>query len=71
MGKDAFNCQVVLFNKEETLDYNSDDMKITVDIGCMKIIYLNWFVTGVLVRVVCPSTFNPNISISSFTCSTS
>ncbi|XP_052841610.1 intermembrane lipid transfer protein Vps13 [Drosophila gunungcola] len=48
VGKDAFNCQVVLYNKEETLDYNSDDMKITVDIGCMKIIFLNWFVTGVM-----------------------
>jgi len=39
----------VLYNKEETLDYNSDDMKITVDIGCMKIIFLNWFVAGVMV----------------------
>ncbi|XP_016940577.3 intermembrane lipid transfer protein Vps13 [Drosophila suzukii] len=48
VGKDAFNCQIVLYNKEETLDYNSDDMKITVDIGCMKIIFLNWFVAGVM-----------------------
>ncbi|XP_062132408.1 intermembrane lipid transfer protein Vps13 isoform X1 [Drosophila sulfurigaster albostrigata] len=48
VGQDAFNCQVVLFNKEYTKDYNSDDMKITVDIGCMKIIFLNWFVAGVL-----------------------
>ncbi|EDW02215.1 vacuolar protein sorting-associated protein 13 [Drosophila grimshawi] len=48
VGQDAFNCQLVLFNKEYTHDYNSDDMKITVDIGCMKIIFLNWFVTGVL-----------------------
>ncbi|EDW71988.1 uncharacterized protein Dwil_GK10679 [Drosophila willistoni] len=48
VGQDAFNCQVVLYNKDETLDYNSDDMKITVDIGCMKIIFLNWFVAGVL-----------------------
>ncbi|KAH8237095.1 hypothetical protein KR038_004232 [Drosophila bunnanda] len=48
VGKDAFNCQVVLFNKLETVDYNSDDMKITVDIGCLRIIYLNWFVAGVV-----------------------
>ncbi|KAH8253644.1 hypothetical protein KR032_006328 [Drosophila birchii] len=48
VGKDAFNCQVVLFNKLETLDYNSDDIKVTVDIGCLRIIYLNWFVAGVL-----------------------
>ncbi|XP_034653735.1 vacuolar protein sorting-associated protein 13 [Drosophila subobscura] len=48
VGQNAFNCQVVLYNKPETVDYNSDDMKITVDIGCMKIIFLNWFVAGVL-----------------------
>ncbi|XP_017837309.1 vacuolar protein sorting-associated protein 13 isoform X2 [Drosophila busckii] len=48
VGQDAFNCQLVLYNKDETQDYNSDDMKITVDIGCMKIIFLNWFVAGVL-----------------------
>ncbi|XP_030388188.1 vacuolar protein sorting-associated protein 13 [Scaptodrosophila lebanonensis] len=48
VGQDAFNCQVVLFNKYETVDYNSDDMKITVDIGCMKIVFLNWFVAGVM-----------------------
>ncbi|XP_030555732.1 vacuolar protein sorting-associated protein 13 [Drosophila novamexicana] len=48
VGQDAFNCQVVLYNKEFTHDYNSDDIKITVDIGCMKIMFLNWFVAGVL-----------------------
>ncbi|TDG48268.1 hypothetical protein AWZ03_005223 [Drosophila navojoa] len=48
VGQDAFNCQVVLFNKEYTRNYNSDDMKITVDIGCMKIVFLNWFVAGLL-----------------------
>ncbi|KAH8275295.1 hypothetical protein KR026_004712 [Drosophila bipectinata] len=48
VGKDAFNCQLVMYNKEETSDYNSDDMKITVDIGCMKIVFLNWFVAGVM-----------------------
>lgn len=40
-----------MYNKEETCDYNSDDMKITVDIGCMKIVFLNWFVAGVLVSL--------------------
>ncbi|KAH8307603.1 hypothetical protein KR044_004766 [Drosophila immigrans] len=48
VGQDAFNCQLVLFNKEFTKDYNSDDMKITVDIGCMRIMFLNWFVTRVM-----------------------
>lgn len=51
VGKDVFNCQVVLFNKEFTQNYNSDDMKITVDIGCMKIIFLNWFLVGVMVSL--------------------
>lgn len=49
VGKDVFNCQVVMFNKEFTQNYNSDDMKVTVDIGCMKVIFVNWFVVGVMV----------------------
>lgn len=28
--------------------YNSDDMKIDVSMGCVKIIFLNWFVNSVL-----------------------
>lgn len=41
-------CQIVLFNLEETSVYNSDDMKIDVSMGCVKIIFLNWFVNSVL-----------------------
>lgn len=52
VGKDVFNCQVVLFNKDFTQNYNSDDMKVTLDIGCMKIIFLNWFVVGVMVSLI-------------------
>lgn len=44
-------CQIVLYNLEETSVYNSDDMKIDVSMGCVKIVFLNWFVTSVLVSV--------------------
>lgn len=48
VGKDALKCDVVLYNLDETSNYNSDDMKINVEIGCMKIVFINWFVTSVL-----------------------
>lgn len=52
VGQDVFNCQVVMFNKEFAQNYNSDDMRVTVDIGCMKVMYLNWFVAGVMVGLL-------------------
>lgn len=42
------SCQIVLFNLEETSDFNNDDMKIDVSMGCVKIVFLNWFVNSVL-----------------------
>ncbi|TMW44478.1 hypothetical protein DOY81_010438 [Sarcophaga bullata] len=48
VGKDALKCDVVLYNIDETRNYNSDDMKINVDIGCMKIVFVNWFINSVL-----------------------
>lgn len=54
VGGDALSCQIVLFNLEETSVYNNDDMKIDVSMGCVKIVFLNWFVNSVLVSV------NPN-----------
>lgn len=50
VGGDALSCQIVLFNLEETSVYNDDDMKIDISMGCVKIVFLNWFVTSVLVR---------------------
>lgn len=52
VGQDVFNCQVVMFNKEFAQNSNSDDMRVTVDIGCMKVVYLNWFVAGVMVGLL-------------------
>ncbi|XP_037905174.1 vacuolar protein sorting-associated protein 13 isoform X4 [Hermetia illucens] len=48
IGDNALNVQVVLFNLDETANYNSDDMKIAVTMGCVRIVFLNWFVTSVL-----------------------
>lgn len=50
VGGDALSCQIVLFNLEETAVYNDNDMKIDVSMGCVKIVFLNWFVTSILVR---------------------
>lgn len=40
--------QVILFDLEATSDYNSDDMRVEVTMGCARIVFLNWFVTSVL-----------------------
>lgn len=48
IGGDAMTVQFVLFNIDETAEYNSDNMKIDVKMGCAKIIFMNWFVTSVL-----------------------
>jgi vacuolar protein sorting-associated protein 13A/C len=46
--EDAMTVQLVMFNLEQTAEYNSDNMKINVTMGCAKIIFMNWFVTSVL-----------------------
>lgn len=33
---------------DETADYNRDDMKVKVKMGCCKIVFMNWFVQSVL-----------------------
>lgn len=48
IGGDAMTLQLVLYNLEETSEYNSDNMRIDITMGCAKIIFLNWFVTSVL-----------------------
>uniref|UniRef100_A0A1B0AN38 Uncharacterized protein n=1 Tax=Glossina palpalis gambiensis TaxID=67801 RepID=A0A1B0AN38_9MUSC len=45
---DALNCKIVLYNLEETKDYNKYDMTIRVEVGGMKIVFVNWFLTSVL-----------------------
>lgn len=48
IGGDALTVQFIMFNLEETSEYNSDNMKIDLTMGCAKIIFMNWFVTSVL-----------------------
>lgn len=48
IGGNAMTVQFVLFNLDQTSDYNSDNMKIDVTMGCAKIVFLNWFVASVL-----------------------
>lgn len=48
VGSEAITVQFVLFNLEQTSEYNKDNMKVDVTMGCAKIIYMNWFVTSVL-----------------------
>ncbi|XP_065079310.1 intermembrane lipid transfer protein Vps13 isoform X3 [Ochlerotatus camptorhynchus] len=48
IGDNALQVQVVLFDLEATSDYNSDDMRVAVTMGCARIVFLNWFVTSVL-----------------------
>lgn len=50
VGGDALSCQIVLYNLEETAQYNSNDMQIDVSMGCARIVFLNWFINSVLVK---------------------
>lgn len=48
IGGDALKLQLVLYNLEDTVEYNSDNMRIDVNMGCAKIIFMNWFISSVL-----------------------
>ena len=48
IGGDAMKVQLIMFNLEETSEYNKDNMKVEVTMGCAKIVFMNWFVTSVL-----------------------
>lgn len=48
VGDDALRVRLVIYNLEQTANYNSDNMMIDVSMGCAKIIFMNWFVTSVL-----------------------
>lgn len=46
---DAIDCTVVLYNLDETSSYNSDDMKIDLKMGGLRLVFVNWFIQSVLV----------------------
>lgn len=47
-GGDALRIQVIIYNMEQTSNYNNDNMMIDMTMGCAKIVFMNWFVTSVL-----------------------
>lgn len=50
-GEAAVNAQVVLYNLDQNCDPNSVDMTVKVTMGCLRIVFLNWFVANILVSI--------------------
>lgn len=48
IGGDALKVQLIIFNLDQTSEYNSDNMKVDVTMGCANIVFLNWFVASLL-----------------------
>lgn len=48
VGGDALKVQLIIFNLDQTSEYNSDNMKVDVTMGCANIVFLNWFVASLL-----------------------
>lgn len=53
---DAIDCRIVLYNLDETSAYNSDDIKIELKMGGLRLVFINWFIQSVLVSGI----FNMN-----------
>lgn len=49
VGGDALSVLVIMYDLDQTSEYNSDNMKIDVAMGGAKIVFMNWFVSSVLV----------------------
>lgn len=48
--KFALNAQVVIYNLEEHQQCDTKvDMSIDVTMGCLKIVFINWFIANMLV----------------------
>lgn len=48
IGGNALACQVVMYDMNETANYNMDNLRIDVSMGCAKIVFLNCFASSVL-----------------------
>lgn len=48
LGGDVINVQILMFNKEQAASVNDVDMSIDAQINCLRIIFLNWFVSSML-----------------------
>lgn len=49
MEDQTIHVQVILYNLDKTVDSGGTDIKIYATLGEIRIIFLNWFVTNVLV----------------------
>lgn len=49
IGDNALSCEFVLYNIDATSEYNSDNISASVTMGCAKIVFLNLFMSSVLV----------------------
>lgn len=48
--KFALNAQIVIYNLEEQQQTDTKvDMSVDVTMGCLKIVFLNWFISNMLV----------------------
>jgi hypothetical protein len=54
MGEEAMSAQVVLYNVDEQDEAVAEkvDMSIQASMACLRIVFLNWFVSSLLVSDV-------------------
>ncbi|XP_075971796.1 vacuolar protein sorting 13C isoform X2 [Anticarsia gemmatalis] len=48
LGGDVMNVQIVMYNTDQIISASQVDMSIDAQINCLRIIFLNWFVTSML-----------------------
>lgn len=49
VGQDAINLNFIFYNIDQSLQFaTSEGMKLNLEIGCVKVIYLNWFVVTIM-----------------------
>lgn len=48
MDDAAIDTNIIIYNNDENMDINVNDMKINATLGQLRIIFLNWFVNNVL-----------------------
>lgn len=63
LGGDVINVQIVMYNKEQMVSASDIDMSIDAHINCLRIIFLNWFVSSMLVSTLYIDAFTTNIYI--------
>lgn len=49
LGGDVMNVQIVMYNLDHFPNVSDVNMSINCQVSCLRIIFLNWFVTSMLV----------------------